>query len=310
MAITAIPYSEAERARLRAFIMELQANGAPGCWHAGDLAWGQFLMSIRFDLAANIRLWQDERGQLAGFAWFNPSDCFLLMQYQSGPNQQPVSEAMLAWGHARHAETVNSLRAAGSAGAESAPPPLITSAFEDDADRMAWLKGQGLKRGPRSMVLFRQPLAGELPAPRLPEGFTVRQVAGDEEIAQRASAHREAFHPSRITDEHYHRLRRLPEYEADLDLVAVAADGTVASFCLCWLDPVNKVGLFEPVGTRPAFQRQGLAKGVLAEGLRRMRSGGMESAIVCANHSNAPAQKLYASLGFEINTYDIDFSTA
>ena len=304
MTITAIAYSEAERARLRTFIMELQASGAPGCWHAGDLAWGQFLMSIRFDLAENIRLWQDERGRLAGFAWFNPSDCFLLMQYQSGPNQGPVSEAMLAWGRTRHAETGNSLRA------ESAALPLITSAFENDVDRMAWLEGQGFRRGGRAMALFRQPLARELPAPRLPEGFTVRQVAGDDEIAQRASAHREAFNPSRITDEHYGRLRRMPEYEEDLDLVAVTADGTVASFCLCWLDPVNKVGLFEPVGTRPAFQRQGLAKGVLAEGLRRMRSRGMERAIVCANYSNAPAQKLYASLGFEINTYDIDFSTA
>ncbi len=309
MTITAIPYSDAERGRLRAFIMELQASGEPGCWHAGDLAWGLYLMSIRFDLAANIRLWRDERGQLAGFAWFNPSDCFLLMQYQSGEKKQSVSEAMLAWGRARHAETVNDLRADG-ARAESAPPPLITSAFENDAGRIAWLEAHGLKRGQRSMVLFRQSLARELPAPRLPEGFAVRQMAGDDEIAERASAHREAFHPSRITDEHYRRLRRLPEYDADLDLVAVAADGTVASFCLCWLDPVNKVGLFEPVGTRPAFQRQGLAKGVLAEGLRRMRSKGMERAIVCANYSNERAQKLYASLGFEINTYDIDFSSA
>jgi ribosomal protein S18 acetylase RimI-like enzyme len=309
MSITAIPYSEAERGRLRAFIMELQASGAPGCWHAGDLAWGLFLMSIRFDLAANVRLWLDEQGWLAGFAWFNPSDCFLLMQYQSGENQRPVSEAMLAWGRTRHAETVNGL-GADSGGAKSAPPPLITSAFETDVDRLAWLEGQGLRRGQRSMVLFRQPLARDLPAPRLPEDFTVRPIAGEAEVAQRASAHREAFHPSRVTDEHYRRLRLMPEYTPELDLVAVRADGTVGSFCLCWLDPVNKTGLFEPVGTRPAFQRQGLAKGVLAEGLRRMRSMGMERAIVCANYSNAAAQKLYLTMGFDIITYDIDFSTA
>ena len=43
-----------------------EASGAPGCWHAGDLAWGLFLMSIRFDLAENVRLWQDEAGPVGG----------------------------------------------------------------------------------------------------------------------------------------------------------------------------------------------------------------------------------------------------
>jgi mycothiol synthase len=303
MTITAYPYTDAERARLRTFIMELQASGEPGFWHAGDLAWGLFLMSIRLDLSVNVRLWQDEPGQVAGFAWFDPLDCFLLVQARPGECHAAAWEAMLSWGRACHAEIVNGR-------SEAERPRLHTSAFETDIDRIAWLEGQGLKRGGRTMALYRQSLARELPVPRLPEGFTVRQVAGDDEIAQRASAHREAFHPSRVTDEHYHRLRRMPEYTPELDLAVVTADGTVASFCLCWLDPVNKIGLFEPVGTRPAFQRQGLAKGVLAEGLCRMRSMGMERAIVCANYSNAPAQKLYASMGFDIHTYDIDFSTA
>jgi len=303
MNITAIPYRAAERARLRKFIMDLQASGEPGCWHAGDLAWGLFLMSIRLDLSENVRLWQDEGGRLAGFAWFDPLDCFLLMHAWPGQGHDAAWAAMLAWGRARHAESA-------SGRPDTERPRLRTSAFETDTDRMAWLEGQGLVRGDRMMVLFRRSLVGELPSPCLTEGFTVRQLSGDHEIAKRASAHREAFHPSRVSDEHYHRLRRMPEYAPELDLVAVAADGSVASFGLCWLDPVNKVGLFEPVGTRPAFQRQGLAKAVLAEGLRRMRSMGMERAIVCADYSNAPAQKLYASLGFDINTYDVDFSTA
>ena len=301
MTITAYPYSDEQRARLRAFIIDLQARGAPGAWHAGDLAWNLFLLSIRFDLPLNVRYWQDAAGRLVGFAWFEQPHCFLLMQVLPGEHNQVVREAMLAWGQARRAETA-------SGQPDGKRLPLLTSAFEIDIDHMAWLERQGFVRGDRSMVLFRRPLAGDLPAPRLPEGFTVRHVAGDHEISQRASAHREAFHPSRITDEHYHRLRRLPEYTPDLDLVAVAADGTVGSFCQCWPDPVNKVGLFEPVGTRPAFQRQGLARAVLAEGLRRMRHHGMENAFVCADVGNAAAQKLYLALGFNILTYDIDFT--
>jgi ribosomal protein S18 acetylase RimI-like enzyme len=316
MTITASPYTDAQRARLRAFIMDLEASGARGCWHAGDLAWGLFLMSIRFDLAANVRLWQDEQDRIVGFAWFNPSDCFLLMQVRPGEHQEPVSEAMLAWGRGRHAETVSAFRteAAVRPGAgertQDVPLPLTTSVFECDVERIAWLEGQGLKRGGRSMVLFRQLLAWELPAPRVPEGFAVRPIAGDHEVAQRAAAHRETFHPSRVTDEEYYRLRPPPEYDPDLDLVAVTSDGTVGAFCLCWLDPVNKIGLFEPVGTRPTFRRQGLAQAVLAEGLRRMKAMGMKRAFVCTNYTNAAAQNLYQTSGFDIFTYDIDFSTA
>jgi mycothiol synthase len=305
MTISAYPYREDQRARLRAFIMDLQASGAPGCWHPGDLSWGFFLQAVRFDLSQNIRLWEDEHGRLAGFAWFNPSDGFLLMQFWPDEHAGAISEAMLAWARARHAETV-----AASPTADGPRLPLLTSAFESDVDRLAWFERQGFTRGERSMVLFRRPLAGALPEPGLPEGFSVRAVAGEHEVTQRASAHREAFHPSRLTDEAYQRLRGWPDYTPDLDLVAVAGDGTVASFCLCWPDPVNKVGLFEPVGTRPAFQRQGVAKAVLAEGLRRMRAAGMENAFVCSNYSNTAAQKLYRAMGFNIVDYDIEFSTA
>ena len=304
MAITAHPYSDAQRGRLRAFMMEQQAQGAPGVWHTGDLAWGLFLMSIRCDLAEVVRLWQDEQGEVAGFAWFNPSDCFLLMQVQPGGHSATVSDAMLAWGRACRAETA-SRRPAGDPA-----PPLFTSAFESDVDRQASLARLGLTRGARSMVVFRRALAQDVPPPRLPAGFTVRAMAGEAEVSQRAGAHREAFTPSRLTDEQYHRLRLQPDYAADLDLVTVAADGTVATFCQCWLDPVNKVGLFEPVGARAAFRRQGLTQAVLLEGLRRMQAQGMQSALVCTNLTNLAAQALYQSVGFGVDTYDIDFTLA
>ena len=301
--LTDLPYSEAQRARLRAFIMALPERGARGAWHAGDLAWGLFLLSIRFDLAENVRIWEDAQGQVAGFAWYEPPHAFLLMQARPGATCPAVSEAMLAWGRARHAATARTWT-------EGPYPRLSVSAFETDVDHQAWLEARGFVSGGRSMVLFRRPLAGELPAPQLPAGFTVRAIAGDHEVGQRSAAHREAFQSARVTDEQYHRLRGLPEYQADLDLVAVAADGTVAAFCLVWLDPVNRVGMFEPVGTRPAFQRQGLAQAVLAEGLRRMRAQGMAHGFVCTNHSNAAAQKTYQALGFNILTYDLDYSSA
>ena len=142
----------------------------------------------------------------------------------------------------------------------------------------------------------------------MPEGFVIRPVAGDHEISTRASAHREAFAPSRFTDELYLRLRRhWHEYNPELDLAAVAPDGTIASYCICWLDPVNKIGEFEPVGTRPAYQRQGLARAVLLEGLRCMKAAGMETAFVATGHANPGAQKLYESTGFRVSNRDWEY---
>jgi ribosomal protein S18 acetylase RimI-like enzyme len=94
-----------------------------------------------------------------------------------------------------------------------------------------------------------------------------------------------------------------PVYDPELDVVAVAPDGRIGAFCIVWPDPVNKVGLFEPVGTHPDFQRRGLGKAVMSEALRRLRERGMTEACVCTNANHTPAVRLYESVGFR--TVDI-----
>ncbi len=91
-----------------------------------------------------------------------------------------------------------------------------------------------------------------------------------------------------------------PVYDCEHDIIVVAPDGRVAAFCVFWLDPVNKVGLFEPVGTHPDFQRKGMGRALMLESLRRVKAQGMETAIVCADHDNAAAQRLYESVGFRM----------
>ncbi len=83
------------------------------------------------------------------------------------------------------------------------------------------------------------------------------------------------------------------------ELVAVAPDGRVAAFTVIWFDGVNRVGLFEPVGTRPHYQRLGLARALMVEGLRRMHRTGMRTAMVEHDVTNTAAAALYRALGFE-----------
>src|SRR5204863_606089 len=82
------------------------------------------------------------------------------------------------------------------------------------------------------------------------------------------------------------------------ELVVVTTGGRVAAFTVTWVDEVNKVGHFEPVGTHRDFRGRGLARAMMLHGLERMRSLGMEAATVEYDASNVPARNLYAGIGF------------
>ena len=95
-------------------------------------------------------------------------------------------------------------------------------------------------------------------------------------------------------------MRETWPYRADLDCVAVAPDGSVASYTLAWLDEENRVGEFEPVGTHEAHQRRGLGRAVNLFALQRLRDEGATEALVgCRGDDAYPIpRKLYESVGF------------
>jgi ribosomal protein S18 acetylase RimI-like enzyme len=86
---------------------------------------------------------------------------------------------------------------------------------------------------------------------------------------------------------------------SSFDLVTVAPGGDFSSFCIVWPDPVTHIGLFEPVGTHPDYESQGLARAVVTEGLHQLQNCGMLRATVCVEVDNLAAQGLYEAVGFE-----------
>ncbi len=65
-----------------------------------------------------------------------------------------------------------------------------------------------------------------------------------------------------------------------------------------WFDEANRVGVFEPVGCHPDFQRRGLAKAVMIEGLRRLQALGAQTACVLDWHDDVAPARLYDQMGF------------
>jgi mycothiol synthase len=175
-------------------------------------------------------------------------------------------------------------------------------------EHQAYLKDALMQRGFTQMkeaecMRFRSLDAPILEAPPA-AGYIVRSLGDGLELLERCYAsglgfHEDDIHIARDNRDHpqwYRNLQTAPLYRRDLDIVAIAPDGSVASFCTLWFDDVTRSAYFEPVATVPAHQRRGLGKAVMCEGLRRLKRMGATKAFVGSYSPEAHA--LYASVGF------------
>jgi mycothiol synthase len=269
--------------------------------HIGDLLFWFFMVACHLDPREHIRLWFDG-DLLVGYAMLgeDPSyDWQVLPEY----TWRGIEDEAMAWAEAR------------LAGLCKRDPQhwggnLVSGARQDDVKRIAFLEQHGFRPGGEfSEVNMLCRLDGPIREIALPAGCQVRAfteiAAGDcrAKISNRAEAHREVWHPwtvGNVSDDDYAYFMTLPGYQRDLDLVAVAPDGVIAAYVNGWIDPLNKIGDFGPVGARPAYRRQGLTRAVLLECLRRMQRRGMKRVSVSTGVSNTPAIRLYESVGFRI----------
>jgi GNAT superfamily N-acetyltransferase len=179
-------------------------------------------------------------------------------------------------------------------------------ANEHDHARQETLRRRGYTRQGSMEYQRRRPLSSPIPEGPVAPGYTVRPLGDITELPARSWLSWLAFHPDEPDEryqgwEWYRNIQRAPLYRRDLDLVAVAPDGELASFCTVWFDDVTRSGAFEPVGTAPAHQRRGLGTAVLHAGLRRLRHLGATLAFVGSYSAEAGA--LYAACGF--TEYDL-----
>jgi GNAT superfamily N-acetyltransferase len=276
----------------------MEARSRTNDWHyphIGDLTWW-FLMVVCHQAPQEfIRLWHDEKGRLVGYAILgeDPSfDCQVLPEYE----WHGIEDEAFVWADARLSELkMRDMQRWGGR--------YVSGSRQDDAKRIAFLEQHGFQRGEYAEVNMLCSLVGQIPEPIIPAGCQVRALAEVGEVSNRAEAQREVWHPwtvGNVSDEDYAIFMRLPGYDRDLDVVAVAPDGVIAAYVNGWIDPINRIGDFGPVGARLAYRRQGLTKAVLLECICRMQRGGMNRVSVSTGESNEPGLKLYESVGFKI----------
>ena len=147
---------------------------------------------------------------------------------------------------------------------------------------------QRVERPGEQEYQHRRSLDLPLPPPiKLPD-YTIRPLGTGLEFLERCYASGLGFHDddiqvARDNRDHpdwYRHIQSAPLYRRDLDLVVIAPDGSVASFCTIWFDDVSRTAYFEPVATVPAHRQRGLGKAMMIEGLHLLKQMGCKVAFV------------------------------
>lgn len=249
---------------------------------------------------AETRLWEARDGRLLGFATLTIGEGQHRLHLARQPGlaewtARALLSAMLDWAIARSQQI----------SAMSGEPAHLAIAA-DERDILLWAVLDRERFQPAGWQILRmvRPLDEPLPPPAPPPGYAVRPLAGESELERWIALHEAAFGAPGPTVEYRRAFMRSAAYQANLDLVAVAPDGTLAAFCVGTIDHEEnrrtgrREGWTEPIGTHPAYRRQGLARATILTALHRLRDQGLRAAVLGCRSDNPGARQLYQSLGY------------
>jgi mycothiol synthase len=256
----------------------------------------------------NVCLWRDGQGRVLGYArlWlFEPgaSQDGRLLTLKVHPNARggSLEAELLGWAEARLREV----------GREVGLPSELQARIRDDqTEQIAFLQAHGFSINRYFWTMARS-LEQPIPAPTLPAGFTMRQVAGAEDAERWVTLFNEAWsdhwNGHLMTVAHFLHDISLPDYHADKDRLVLAPDGTFAAFCYSQISPEENArtgrseGWVEALGTGRAFRKLGLGRALLLDGLERLRAAGMTTAKLGVDAASLTgANRLYESVGFRV----------
>lgn len=235
-----------------------------------------------------VRLWETDDGRLVGAA--HP-DCKGELCMQLHPDYRHVEPEMVAWAEEHLYAT--------TPGADQRR--VETSVYEYDRWRQHLLQERGWTRTDEWGVIRRLRFGQKvLPRVQMPAGYSLRSAHADDpqEHEQFAALLNVAFGRTFHKADETRRFRAMaPSYRVDLDLFAIAPDGSLAANVGVIFMPEVQAGLYEPVCTHPDHRQKGLAKMLMWEGMHRLRKLGATQVTV-ATGDMVPANLLYDSVGF------------
>ena len=154
----------------------------------------------------------------------------------------------------------------------------------------------GYRKQPAYETMSRFVIPDPFPEIRLPNGFQLKSLAEDNDLAKltrvlyRGFNHGEEPPNDQIEERRF--MQSAPNYRKSLNIVVEAPDGSFSSYCGMWYEPVHRIAYVEPVCTDPDYRRMGLARTAILEGIRRC---GKQGATIIYVGAILP---VYLSMGF------------
>ena len=228
-----------------------------------------------------FQLAHDKNGELRGAAFaFNnhhwrkdPEPYALILD----PNHPHLAESLLDWAESSGMREVETMQG---------------NAYLTDL-----IQSRGYTRSSDFMVMREKPLASTPhEAVNLRQGYSIRVLDPSEWDRYFEAVH--VVFNMMDTHEPFASIRRAPSNVDELHLNMVDEQDQIAAFCSVWLDRENNIAEFEPVGTVPQFQKQGLAAALMTYACNRLREISCPQADVASWSESVGANKLYSAGGF------------
>ncbi len=253
--------------------------------------------------ARATRLWIDTSGALVAFATLGSGGHLVIAIHPGERTSQgrhdALMDAALDWGVAQARERVRRT---------GAPVTLTTDCVSEDNAYCGRLEAHGFTPRDDEAVWMTRALDETLTPAPFPAGYRLRSARDDEaDMAAYVALFNEAFTTGVVNQMTVARRRALmadDAYIPELDLVAEAADGSLAAFCraLALTEERERLGRREGrvdhLGVGRAHRRLGLGQAMLSAGLHALRESGVAQARLRVWASDITARQLYAAAGF------------
>lgn len=247
----------------------------------------------------DICLWENNEGQLLAIALIEPQTCdhqidgYLRWYIHPSVFHQNLEQDILRWSEKR-------IREMGRQNNRSVQ--LKTYTLDHQTQRNLLLKNYGFTVD-RHFLTMEKSLQTLVEVPSLPSGYQLSYIRDQKDIPAWVELFNESFidhwDHHELTVEQVQSWHSQPNYQPELDLVAVAPDGTFAAFCSCQLKS-PQIGWIEWLGTRRGFRKLGLGRAILLAGLYQLQKSGATLVRLSVDaQSLTGATKLYQSIDFQ-----------
>ncbi len=230
----------------------------------------------------NFQFWLDENNGIVGAAFAfdnhhfhkNPDPHGIILH----PDHLQLAETMLDWME------------------EHAAPDI--EVVEENAYLRDMVAARGYARSDDFMFIRERPLTGTaIEEVKLADDYKIKILKQDD------------WHPyfntvntvfnMMDTVEAFASIQQAPSNIPELHLNVLNKQNEIAAFCSVWKDEGNNLAEFEPVGTLPQFQKQGLASALMNHAMNHLRKMGCSMVKVESWSESEGANKLYSSLGMQ-----------